>query len=160
MITVMDILKSAVSRKSPFHERLLRLSHLRRLHVVTSGVDPKTSFENKLTELADQNKIRQYELNNWKNERYGADVISFLWEAPESLTINHMALIVLNEPDPDPNSILPNIKEVILAQAETDRIRHEIKSVIPKKRIRYIRGQLRLQKALGGGSSWLDVKEY
>lgn len=157
MITGMDILKSGIARRTPFEQRLHRLRQSGRLFIVRPGIDARQSLRNQLEQLRNQNRIDAAEVNGWSDTPFGQEIINFLNEDHANVLITPLVAIVLKEPT-DPDQM--RIKEMILMRGELELAPPRIRSYIPQKRIRYIQGHMRLQKAVGGGSSWLDIKKY
>ncbi len=157
MITGMDILKSGIARRTPFEQRLHRLRQSGRLFIVRPGIDARQSLRNQLEQLRNQNRIDAAEVNGWSDTPFGQEIINFLNEDHANMLITPLVAIVLKEPT-DPDQM--RIKEMILMRGELELAPPRIRSYIPQKRIRYIQGHMRLQKAVGGGSSWLDIKKY
>jgi hypothetical protein len=156
MITGMDILKSGIAQRMPFTQRLHRLQQTQRVTTVRRGTDGRQSLQNALTQLRNHGRINQHEVDGWLNSNFGQEIINFLDKDYNTFRIYSLAAIVLKEPtDPHPM----RIKEVILIRCELDG-HNQLRSLIPQKRIRYINGHMRLQKAVGGGSSWLDIEKY
>jgi len=157
VITGMDILKSGIARRTPFEQRLHRLRQSGRLFIVRPGIDARQSLRNQLEQLRNQNRIDAAEVNGWSDTPFGQEIINFLNEDHANMLITPLVAIVLKEPT-DPDQM--RIKEMILMRGELELAPPRIRSYIPQKRIRYIQGHMRLQKAVGGGSSWLDIKKY
>ncbi|GEM_PF-1783405 len=165
MITGMDILKSGIARRTPFEQRLHRLRQSGRLFIVRPGIDARQSLRNQLEQLRNQNRIDAAEVNGWSDTPFGQEIINFLNEDHANVLITPLVAIVLKEPT-DPDQM--RIKEMILVRGELEpvpqnnqqNLQLRFRSFIPQKRIRYIQGHMRLQKAVGGGSSWLDIKKY
>ena len=153
----MDILKSGIARRTPFEQRLHRLRQSGRLFIVRPGIDARQSLRNQLEQLRNQNRIDAAEVNGWSDTPFGQEIINFLNEDHANVLITPLVAIVLKEPT-DPDQM--RIKEMILMRGELELAPPRIRSYIPQKRIRYIQGHMRLQKAVGGGSSWLDIKKY
>src|SRR5579885_956760 len=126
----MDILKSGIDRRTPFEQRLHRLRQSGRLFIVRPGIDARQSLRNQLEQLRNQNRIDAAEVNGWSDTPFGQEII-----------------LVRGELEPVPQNNQQNLQL-------------RFRSFIPQKRIRYIQGHMRLQKAVGGGSSWLDIKKY
>lgn len=157
MITGMDILKSGIARRTPFEQRLHRLRQSGRLFIVRPGIDARQSLRNQLEQLRNQNRIDAAEVNGWSDTPFGQEIINFLNEDHANMLITPLVAIVLKEPT-DQDQM--RIKEMILMRGELELAPPRIRSYIHQKRIRYIQGHMRLQKAVGGGSSWLDIKKY